>query len=83
MWGQFTSCLACVERETVHTRTRKSRLRRTMSDRAIAMALALSAAGMALLSPVTAFSHADWPDGPDPSRKLDPKSLYCCGPPTS
>ena len=56
--------------------------------------LAISVAGTALVFPVPALSHSDWPDGPEkewfqnlqrpdndahPSRKHDPKSLYCCG----
>ena len=65
-----------------------------MLKRVTAPVLAISAAGIALAFPVTALTHGEWPDGPNkewfqnlqrpdnnsyPSRKLDPKSLYCCG----
>jgi hypothetical protein len=65
-----------------------------MLDRATAAVLAISAAGIALVFPVTALTRGEWPDGPNkewfqnlqrpdndlyPSRKLDPKSLSCCG----
>jgi hypothetical protein len=65
-----------------------------MRNRAIAAVLAASVAGIVVVFPMTALPHDEWPDGPDkewfqhlkrpdndahPSRKLDPKSLYCCG----
>ena len=65
-----------------------------MLKRVTTSVLAISAAGIALAFPVTALAHGEWPDGPSkewfqnlerpdndsyPSRKLDPKSLYCCG----
>lgn len=65
-----------------------------MLDRPTTAVLAAAAAGMALVFPVTALTRGEWPDGPykewfqnlqrpdndaHPSRKLDPKSLFCCG----
>ena len=56
--------------------------------------LAISVAGVALLFPMPALAHSEWPDGPEkewfqnlqrpdndahPSRRHDPKSLFCCG----
>ena len=55
---------------------------------------AAMAAAITLVIPTAGFPHSEWPDGPDkewfenlqrpdnhlhPSRKVDPKSLYCCG----
>jgi hypothetical protein len=65
-----------------------------MRNRAIAAVLAALVAGIVVVFPMAALPHDEWPDGlhkewfqhlqrPDndahPSRKLDPKSLYCCG----
>jgi hypothetical protein len=62
-----------------------------MSFRLGAAALA---AGISIALSSAAFPRGDWPDGPNkawfenlqrpdnhlhPYRKLDPKSLYCCG----
>jgi hypothetical protein len=52
------------------------------------------AAATSIVLPIIALAHSEWPDGPhkqwleslqrpdnhlNPSRKLDPKSLFCCG----
>ena len=65
-----------------------------MRDRKAPAAFVISAAVIFLGFPVTALTHGEWPDGPNkewfqnlqrpdndsyPSRKIDPKSLYCCG----
>ena len=65
-----------------------------MLNRANAAVLAASIAGMAVVFSTPARPHGEWPDGPNkewlqnlqrpdndayPSRKLDHKSLFCCG----
>ena len=65
-----------------------------MLNRTTAATFVISVAGIALVFPMTALTHREWPDGPEkewfqnlqrpdndahPSRKIDPKSLYCCG----
>jgi hypothetical protein len=65
-----------------------------MLNRVTTAVLSLSAAGIALVFPVPALTHSEWPDGPEkewfqnlqrpdndahPSRRHDPKSLFCCG----
>jgi hypothetical protein len=55
---------------------------------------AFLAVAISFAFPLTGLTHGDWPDGPHkhwfeslqrpdtplyPSRKVDPKSLYCCG----
>jgi hypothetical protein len=66
-----------------------TRARRTCVMGASILALAIS-----IPRPDIALAHSDWPDGPhkhwfetlqrpdnhlQPSRQLDPKSLFCCG----
>lgn len=65
-----------------------------MLNRANAAVLAASVAGIAVVLSNPARTHSEWPDGPNkewlqnlqrpdnnanPSRKHDPKSLFCCG----
>ena len=65
-----------------------------MLNGATAATFAVAIAGIAVVFPMTALTHDEWQDRsekewfqhlqrPDndayPSRKLDPKSLYCCG----
>jgi hypothetical protein len=65
-----------------------------MLNRATAATFAVAVAGIAVVFPMTALTHHEWQDDaekewfqhlqrPDndayPSRKLDPKSLFCCG----